>query len=286
MANRRPYVGATSRLTIAQARELDPRRYVLQEKRDGMYCRLYLDGRGRVARAFSRTDAEIPSSLLVGIIGAHVGRPHAELVGELEAHTEAGNAAAAARGQRLVWLFDCLHDGTRSLLREPYRVRRDAAWRMTSEVECYGADAPWLRDAAGDAHDRESGRYTKARLTDWRVAPIVEQYALGRLDAIWDDLVRDRDGEGLCAVNLDAPVGARNAKIKIKPWEGLDCEAVSVSRTTVTCSWNGHLFNVGRGKHHVEVGETVEIKHAGWYSCGVLPRFPTLVRVRRDLALH
>ncbi len=276
------YTGATKHVTLAAARGLGSR-WVIQEKVDGQFVRVYLDGRGRAARVFSRSGAEVHRDLLAGILGAQLGRPHAELVGELEAHTEAGNAAAAARGQRLVHLFDCLHDGVRSLVRSPYGERRDALYRMQSEVECYGADAPWLRDQAGAAHDRATGRYAKARLTDWRVAPIVPQAPLARLDALWDEVVRDGGREGLVLVNVDAPAGARASKLKCKPYETLDVEAVGVSRTVVTCSWNGHLFNVGRGRHHVELGEVVEVRHAGWYGGGVLPRFPAIVRIRRDL---
>lgn len=278
------YTGATARASLADARRLGPR-WVLQEKHDGMYCRLYLDSRGRVARGFARSGLEVNPRWLDGIRGEVVGWPHAELVGELEASTESACAAVESRGQRLVHLFDCLHDGRRSLVREPYRARRDALWRMQSEAECYGKAAPWLVDAEGDAHDRRTGRYTAPRLTGWRVAPIVEQAPLTRLEALWDDVVREGDREGLVAVNLDAPAGARNAKLKIKPWESIDAAVVAAAPTTIVCTWNGHPFTVGRTRaaDSVAPGDVVEVRHAGWYAGGVMPRFPTLVRVRRDL---
>jgi hypothetical protein len=268
------YTGATKRVTLAEARQFGSR-WVVQPKIDGQFVRLYLDGRGRVAKVFARSGAEVHRGLLDGILGAHLGRP-------LEAHTEAGNAAAARRGQRMVHLFDCLHDGVRSLVRAPYRDRRDALWRLQSEVVNYGQEAPWLRDEEGRAHDRSTGRYTYARLTDWRVAPIVPQAPLAALESEWER-VKATDLEGLVLVNLDAPAGAPASKLKLKPLETIDATVLSVSRTTVTCAWNGCPFMVGRGRHIVDPGEIVEVRHAGWYGGAAVPRFPALVRVRRDL---
>jgi ATP-dependent DNA ligase len=276
------YTGATKSIDLAAARALG-RRWAVQEKVDGCYVRVVLDARGRVGHVFTRNEREVDRSQLACILGAELGRPHAELVGELEAHTEAGNAAADARGQRLVHLFDCLHDGERSLAKMPYSARRDVLWRMTAEVECYGERSPWVRDDAGRAHDARSGRYTQARLTGWRVAPIVPQAPISQLERLWGEFVVEGEREGLVLVNLDAPAGARASKLKLKPVETLDVVAVAVSRTVVTCEWRGSLFNVGRGRHHVELGDLVEVRHCGWYGGGQVPRFPGLVRVRRDI---
>jgi ATP-dependent DNA ligase len=264
------YTGATARVSLAEARRLDPRRWAVQEKHDGAFVRLHLDAAGRVRLAFTRSEREVPRAQLGAILGARIGRPHAVLVGELEAYTEAGVRAAAARGQALVHLFDCLHDGERSIDRLPYRARRDALWRAW-----VGADeaSPGARDARG--------RYAKAR--DTALAPIVAQCPLAHLEAAWGDVVVDGGREGLVLVDLDAPAGARRAKLKAKPFETLDCRAVAVARTTVTLEWRGSLFNVGRGRLHVEQGEVVEVRHAGWYAAGQTPRFPAIVRIRRDL---
>ena len=277
------YVGATKRADLADVRRLG-RRWVVQEKKDGIYVRVCLDSRGRVGHVFTRSDGEVHRNQLSGIRGALLGRPHAELVGELEASTEAGIKAAADRGQPLVHLFDCLHDGTRSLASAPYHARRDALYRMQSEVVNYGPDAPWLRDADGRARERDSGRYTYEKLTDWRVAPIVPQSPLASLSDAWER-VKSEDMEGLVLVNLDAKAGARNAKLKVKPYETIDALVVTAARTTIVCTWNGHPFTVGRTKaaDGVAEGDVAEVRHAGWYSGSVTPRFPALVRVRRDL---
>jgi ATP-dependent DNA ligase len=204
-------------------------------------------------------------------------------VGELEAHTEAGNRAAETRGYRLVHLFDCLHDGSRSLVSEPYRARRDALYRMQSEVVNLGCELPWYRDRHGDAHSVSTGRYVEARATDWRLAPVVPQMPVGRVEELWADVDRGVL-EGVVCVNLDAPAGRRSAKLKCKPSDSIDCPVVSVTRTQVVCSYAGSFFAVGRGRHDVSVGSVVEVRHSGWYETVSIPRFATIARVRGDLA--
>lgn len=264
-----PYVGATKRISLRDARALGSR-WQVQQKVDGMLCRLYLNQQGRVARAFSRSGREIPTDLLGGILGARLGNPSAELAGELEAHTEAGNRIASRRGHRLVHLFDCLHDGTRSLVRMPYQARRDALWRMWAEAEA--DSAPNGRDAAG--------RFSGAR--DTQLAPILPQAPIGQLERVWGD-VMDQDGEGVVLVNLDAPAGARASKLKCKPTESIDARVVQAARTVTICEWRGSLFSVAAGRHLAEVGDVVEVRHDGFYESGSTPRFPAIVRVRRDL---
>lgn len=275
MSRKRPtgYVGATKAVRLLDLERL-PSSFVIQPKIDGVYVTLYLDGRGRVCRVFMRSGAEAPRHLVSHLLGALVGSPHAEVVGELEAMTDAGEAAAA-RGPRRVHLFDCTHDGERSMVRLPYRERRDALWRMQSAVQCATPD--------DDHRPAPYRRYRDPVLPGWRLTPIVEQVPANRASWAWDAWVKESDGEGLVAVNLDAPVGRPASKLKCKPWESIDCRAVAVARTTVTCSWNGHLFNVSRGRHHVEVGDLVEVHIAGWYGTGVVPKFPAIVRIRRDL---
>jgi hypothetical protein len=275
-----PYVGATKRVSLAEARRLCPRRWVVQEKHDGAMVRLHLDHAGRVRLAFTRAEREVPAAQLGAIRGALIGRPHAVLVGELEAYTEAGIKAAAARGQALVHLFDCLHDGERSLERLPYKVRRDALWRAWVEAEERAFSVASGRPNCDRRKRDASGRFAGPR--DTALAPIVAQRPLGELEDAWGEVVVEGEREGLVVVDLDAPAGVRGAKLKCKPFETLDARAVAVARTTVTLEWRGALFNVGRGRHHVEVGEVCEVRHAGWYASGC-PRFPALVRIRRDL---
>jgi hypothetical protein len=262
----RAYAGATKAATLAAAATLGPR-WVVQPKVDGIYVRLFLDGRGRVAGAATRAGLEVHRSQLDGILGQRIGWPLAELVGEL-----------VACGQPLVHLFDCVHDGRRSLTGDPYHARRDALWRMQSDVECASPRPEGPRDA-------RTGRYAARRLTGWRVAPIVPQAPLSALERLWGEVVVEGDGEGLVAVNLDAPAGARASKLKIKPWEGLDCDVVGVARTTVTCLWRGSPFVVARRWHEPAVGDVVEVRHSGWYAGGQTPKWPSLVRVRRDMLI-
>lgn len=65
---------------------------------DGAYARVHLDRRGRVERILARREQEFPRSIVGPLVGAFLGWPDSVYVGELEAHTEAGNRAAATRG--------------------------------------------------------------------------------------------------------------------------------------------------------------------------------------------
>lgn len=276
------YVGARGRIALSAIARLGSS-WVVQPKIDGMLVRVVLSSAGRIAHVFSRTGAAVQKQLTADLLGAFVGWPHAELVGELEAHTEAGNRAAATRGYRLVHLFDCLHDGTRSLVREPYRVRRDSLWRQQSEVVNLGCELPWYRDRNGRAHGRGDGRFVADKATDWRLAPVVPQMPATRVEELWASVDRG-DLEGVVAVNLDAPAGRRGAKLKCKPADTLDASVLSVSARQVVCSYGGQVFAVGRGRHDVAVGDVVEVAHSGWYESATIPRFATLRRVRSDLA--
>lgn len=323
MSRTRPsdYGGATARITRADAAKLGPR-WVCQPKIDGAWVRIHLDGQGRIERLFTRSGLELAASgrrsetaaearrriraaraaacgkpltpyherrteprrvvepgIADGLIGALVGAPGSVLVGEIEAFTEAGNRIAAANGHRRIHLFDVIRAGEEYVARQPYHVRRDALWRMQSEVECNGGE-----QVTGRARDAE-GCFVSPKVPGWRLTPIVPQWPASLVEVAWGDVVIDGEGEGLVLVNLDAGMGAKSSKIKCRPWETLDCPVVGVSRTTITATWCGHPFNVARGKHEPAVGDVVEVKHAGFYETGVTPKYPSLVRVRRELVM-
>lgn len=277
MARKQPtcYVGATKRLALRDVGELGSR-FVLQPKKDGCYVRVYLDARGRIAKVFLRNGTEAPAHLTSHLIGALVGAPHAEVVGELEALTEQAERRAKLQ-PRKIWLFDALFDGVRSLIRTPYAQRRDALWRMTAAVQCYAPNddhrpAPWRK-------------YRDPGLPGWRLCPIVPQVCVADARRAWEEWVvgPDDGDEGLVAVNLDAPVGRPAAKLKIRQSETIDAVVADVSRTTIICEYRGGYFGVGRNRLIVDVGEVVEVRCDGFYETGVLPKFPTILRVRRDL---
>jgi ATP-dependent DNA ligase len=274
----RDYVGATKRIDLATASALGSR-FVIQPKKDGIYVRVYLDGRGRIAKVFMRNGVEVPAHITSHLRGALAGNPHAELVGELEAMTEQAERRAKV-GPRKIWLFDALHSGVRSMLHSPYSERRDALWRMTSAVQCAAPD--------DDHRPKPWRRYRDVSGPGWQLCPVMPQVASADARRVWEEwVVGPDDGEeGLVAVALDAPVGRRASKMKVKTTESIDAVAVSVSRTVVTCEWRGMPFNVSRGRHHVELGEMVEVACDGFYDRFAVPRFARIVRIRRDLVLQ
>lgn len=273
------YTGATGRLDLARVAELGPR-YVIQPKVDGTYCRVHLDARGRIERMYSRRQ-ELTGPQIAEFRGHRIGAPHSQLVGEIELWTESSNRLAATRGYRLIHLFDCIREGRRYIAREPYRVRRDAIYRMQAELT---GGKPYVTDAHGDAHERATGKYCKAIPADWRRAPIVEQLPARLADTAWSEWVQSCGGEGLVAVALDAPIGARGAKRKIKEVDTLDAVVLQVTASTVVCSWAGRVFTVSARKGvDAKPGCVVEVCHNGLYESATVPRFPRLMRVRDDL---
>lgn len=276
------YVGAGARLAPELALALDPRRWAWQPKRDGVYARVTLDHRGRVARVLSRAGAELPEA--ADLIGILAGEPDSVLHGELEAHTEAGNRAAAARGWRALHLFDCTRAGGRDVTALPYEDRYGLLHRaqVHLEQELLARVASWKLDAGGDAHDRR-GRFCRAVPRDLRRLPIVPLHRGGGAAAgLWRDHVELGGGEGVVAVQLRAPARARGGKRKVKLTMSIEAVVVEAGAGLVRVVYGGQAFTVGGS---APVGSIVTVLHDGWYEGRAVPRFARLERIRRDLAV-
>lgn len=282
MTRARPvdYAGPTARLPLDRAGRLGAR-WVVQPKVDGCYATVHLDRAGRVERIRSRAAVEFK---VPELLGAFLGWPDSVLVAELEYGTEWSTRTVATRGHRVLHVHDVLRAGGRYVGREPYHVRRDLAWRMQSEVVNLAPEVPWTRDDQGSAHDRLTGRFVSGTPTDFRLAPIVPQLPASRIDHAWSQWGPDAGGEGLVAVNLDAPVGAGGAKKKVKREDDIDCVVVSVGRNAARLVYGGHAFVVSAaGRQRPCSGEIWTVRCAGWYEGSATPRFPRLVRRREDL---
>ena len=276
--------GASGRVTLQQAARLGRRAYVCQEKHDGVMAHVVCDTAGRARHFFYRSGAAIPDSLTTGIKGEVVGYPHAEFLAELEALTEASVRLVAARGGiRLAHIWDLAHDGTRSLVAEPYRVRRAALQAMRADIELNGPRRSWERDRSGRAHGKGSGRFVAPSPEGWRRMPITTDWPIAQLEDVWGRLVDGGDAEGLVIRAVDAPIGKRGAARKLKRAEFTDLVVASVSRTVVTCHYAGSYISLGRGRHDVRVGDVVEVRSNGEYETQRVLRFPALVRVREDM---
>jgi hypothetical protein len=280
------YCGAGSRLPPEKGLALDPSRWAHQPKIDGIYTRVTLDRRGRIANVLDRGGKPIREAR--DLIGITAGAPDSVLHAELEAHTEAGNRIAAARGWRALHLFDCTRFAGRDVRGEAYQDRYGMLHRMQAELECTGTARrkPWSVDDQGDAHDR-GGRYCKQVPRDLRRLPIVP-LARGASGAreLWDSFVEREGGEGLVAVRLDAPAGARGAKRKIKNGGTLDATVLGVENGVAELAWRTLTFLVSaRGRIAADLvpGAIVEVATDGWYESSTTPRFARIVRRRTDL---
>jgi hypothetical protein len=263
-------------------------------KYDGCYARVSTDRSGVIRSVLSRAGRSL-EPFCPGLVGLRVGLPDAVVHGELEAHTEAGIRAATSRGWAALHLFDATRLLGRPVTSKPYSERYGALHRWQAEAECYGEiDRAnwWETDDTGRAHDPVTKRFVAAVPRNLRrlpIAPLVR----GRAGAedLWQRLVVRGEGcdpvEGLVAVRLDAPLGRRGAKVKIKQTDQLDATVVQHDHAGAVLSWRGHQFVVsctGRLGADLSVGAVVAVDHDGWYESGVTPRFARIVRVRHDLA--
>lgn len=281
------YTGAVGRTTFEQvARILRGGRHVLQPKVDGAYCEVRTGRDGAVRSVHTRTGARM--GIGAHLIGAHLGVPHSVFAGEIEGYTESGQAMAAASGAARVHLFDALEVDGRDLSRDPYHARRDELMRAWAT----GADAFPVASAGRCAHapGRDgSGRFAHRGPINWGLFPIVPQCR--DLETAWANWVAqgygrpNESGEGLVLVALDAPIGRRTAKRKLKPQETIDCIVLRANDKRAVLQYGATTFALGVGGRMLRGGEIVEVMHDGWYSAGA-PRFPRIVRVRHDLAKY
>lgn len=292
------YVGAGSRLPVREGLTL-PAAWAYAPKVDGVYAEIVTDLAGRICSVASRNGRPLAEGAdLLGIVAAP---PRSLLVGELEAHTEAGVAAFARQGFRRLHLFDALAiDGT-SIARLPYLERWGWLHRAQSVVESEGLGfiRSWRDDFAPATscrpypipigRDLTTGRLCRRIPRDLRRLPIVP---LVRGHAGAAELWRDVEAgtlEGIVAVRLDARAGARDAKRKIKLVDNADCKVLDTSPgllrlsapTTSPAGWRGESFVV-QSSRPAAIGSVVEVAHDGCYGSG-LPRFPRVVRTREDL---
>jgi len=271
------YCGARGPLDLDAAASLGAG-WAYQPKIDGCYGRITTDRAGKVTHAITRSG----QPLRCGLEGLATGLPAAVLHAEVEAHTEAGIRAAATAGFVRAHLFDVTHLDGRDMTGSPYADRYAALHTFQTQAEMRRVD-PWRRDRQGDHHDT-AGRYCVPVPVDYRRFPIVPQHrGPNAARALWRSHVEQEGGEGIVAVALNAPVGRRNAKRKIKPRDTLDARVVSVDSSAAVLIYAGHQFVVSARGVPVHVGEVVEVAHSGWYEAGCTPRFTRIVRVRHDL---
>jgi hypothetical protein len=274
------YCGAGARLTPERGLALDANRWAWSPKIDGVYARVSLDRRGRIANVLGRNGRPVADA--ADLIGVLAGRPDSVLHGELEAHTEAGNRISSSRGWRALHLFDVTRHAGRDASWLGYSDRYDLLRRDREQLASAGFVNPWVSDDHGDAHDAATGRYCKAIPRDARRLPIVP-LVRGSAESLWRQFVEVEGGEGLVAVRLDAPARARGAKRKIKQTDTIDATVVAVDANAAVLTWRGHSFVVSARGATCTPGDVVEVKHDGWYEAGVTPRFARIVRNRHDL---
>ena len=283
------YCGAVGTIAVDRLTTLGSG-YVVQPKSDGIYGIVSVDRSGRVSSIVTRSGDVLGPSLMAEFSGLRWVRDSI-LIAEIELWTEPSNRAAATRGYRMIHVFDAHRVNGRDVSRESYRVRRDAVMRAESELVNFDRDEPWFEDTQGDAHDLKSGRYTTPMPRSWRRIQVVPQSPSRLAETAWQRWVDQQHAgpvEGLVAVALDAPIGARRAKLKAKLTTTIDVVVTHVDATAMTVYWSAanQRLAVHRPSSLVDVaiGSVLEVTHEGFYENG-LPRFARVLRTRRDLAV-
>lgn len=86
------------------------------------------------------------------------------------------------------------------------------------------------------------------------------QLFAARFEEAWVEWGPDAGGEGLVVVNLDARIGARRSKLKLKLTDELDCVVVEVSRRALRVVYRGLPFTISaRGDAPFLIGDIVSV---------------------------
>lgn len=279
------YAGPTSRIKLDQALRLDPSRFAFMPKEDGSYVDFSTDSAGRIFRMTFRTGREVDGQEADGLYGVAIGLPSAQLTGELDIYSEAAVRLRKTRGWAALNVFDIIRCAGRYVAREPFQVRRSLLERWQSDAI---PDDWFWQDGHGKSHDRKSNRFVKPKPRNRRRVPLVP-LATGKVgfEQLWHSFVEVGGGEGLVAVDLEAPIGARGAKRKVKRHDHLDLPVVHVGETGIRVTYAGEVVRIPCKRlvasGGVKVGDVVEVKCDGFYEHRPIPKFARVLRVRHDL---
>lgn len=294
------YAGANGRIDIARGLDLAPDRYGFMPKIDGAYSEIHTDQDGRIRMVLARNGNDLAEQL-PEFIGMRIGLPGAVLQAEAELWTEAARRNRKARGYTALHLFDVSRYKNEYVARQPFASRRSLLSRWQDEAQSMRSvrEVPF-----GDRwRARRSGKIIRPAYENLKFLPLVPLVlGAGGAADLWRNHVEYGGGEGLVAVRLDAPMGKRSSKLKLKKTHTIDCVVIDRDRSCATLLWAGNVFAVacsGRKNEAIKAGDVVEVLCEGVYeeadsttagrrrrdsvAARMTPRFPRIVRVRPDL---
>ena len=278
---------------------------VYQFKVDGMYVELHGDEYGKCYKIIGKNNKHVADRRAYSLMGVKLGPPGTILIGEVDAHTEAGISSYEEKGFADCHIFDALRVGGKDLRKSTYRTRRDVVQRMLAEEKeiINREDRPYTKD--GDGRTRNGmGRYCLAKGLSWRRLPFVKSYPISMLDEGWATVL-DEGREGLVIVDLNGLIGQRNGKLKMKPTPEMDAVVVHVFSHnkphtamvgTYLEDWAQQallervpviggtrlVFTVVTGNEKAEKGQVVSFNHSGVYGTNI-PKHIRNVRIRHDI---
>ena len=272
--------------------------WIVQRKYDGQYAEIELDCHGLVRELRSKTGRVIRTDESQSMLGVFAGYPNSILVGELMGHTEEGKKNTRTRGYSRVFIFDALVLRDELVDGQPFHARDTMIKKMYGELSAIvGTRKAWWDDKESRARDFH-GKFTTRVPKSWKRVPTVENfYGLKGGKTLWDTYVKG-GGEGIVWCDPNAPVGKRGAKLKQKPLDTLDCQVESIGTNYCQVSFydlkdleegavvqecRKKAFVIFHGKRNLSIGDTVEVGFNGFTEKSGLPKFPRILKTRKDL---
>jgi ATP-dependent DNA ligase len=269
MARIKEYVGPGGALEPEELPRMEASGlYCAEEKRDGCWCLLETDARGRIVRLKSRVGVEFTDSHGEGLLGVATPFEGVRLVGELETASQAATKEFASHGFRRFHAFDILVPDT---LAERHGVL----------IKLIGCGPSSLKLKILPVEHRRSG-----------------------FQAFYAEVL-GRGGEGLVVKRLGSPLGSgkRDDWYKVKPLNTVDYVCMGIGKTGLGNTfmelgfWSGRGGGRGvikkvakvqvpsefRGREASLVGKIIEIKGAEIFDSGVV-RHGRFSRIRADKA--
>lgn len=133
----RTYVGPKTQVTPDDIGRYENGQWYAEEKRDGAWAAVKIDGDGKIVSLTSRVGKPFMGDHVAGLVGLQTQLPNSTLVGELEAASEAATERYKALGYRRVHIFDAPFLCGYDLTDKAYQDRRQVIEQFVAAKDDY-----------------------------------------------------------------------------------------------------------------------------------------------------
>ncbi len=135
MSRVRTYVGPQIQVTPDEIGRYENGQWYAEEKRDGAWAEIKIDGDGKIVSLTSRVGKPFMGDHVAGLVGLQTELPNSTLVGELEAASEAATERYKALGYRRVHIFDAPFLCGYDLTDKAYQDRRQVLEQFVATMD-------------------------------------------------------------------------------------------------------------------------------------------------------